>query len=315
MKFDKAIIPHLWFDSQAVEAAEFYCSLFPDSGIISKSVIKETPSGDCDRLSFVIWGQKFEAVSAGPYCALNPSISLMINFDPLFFQDCKNPEKAARDKLSGIWSQLRDGGRTLLELGEYDFSKFYGWVQDRYGLTWQLILTDPGGDPRPPVMPSFLFVGDNCGRAEEAGRFYQSIFPSSKEGMTVHYSAGMEPDSEDTVMFSDFQLGETWLTAADSAFNHQFRFNEALSLIIPCQDQDEINYFWNALSAVPEAEQCGWLKDKYGVSWQVVPQDLHNMIAEGNDNQKRAVTKAFLKMKKFNLAELHRAFEEQRSSS
>ena len=103
--------PHLWFDSRAVEAAEFYCGLFPDSRIVSRGVIRDTPSGDCDTVSFEIWGQRFEAISAGPHFRINPSISFMVNFDPLFFADSDNPSGAAKELQEGIWSKLTDGGR------------------------------------------------------------------------------------------------------------------------------------------------------------------------------------------------------------
>lgn len=296
----------MWFNTQAVEAAEFYSSLFPDSKILSRNVIKDTPSGDCHTISFEVWGQRFEAISAGPQFDLNPSISMMVNFDPLFFQEYENPKKAATDELNKIWTELGKGGMALMELGEYEFSSLYGWILDRFGMTWQLILTDPGGDPRPPVMPSMLFVGDNCGRAEEAGTFYRSIFPAAEEGLMVKFPEG-------TVMFSDFKLGESWITVGDSDYDHQFQFNEALSYIISCKDQEEIDYFWEKLSAHGEAEQRGWLKDKFGVSWQIVPEDLSRMLDEGSEKQKEAVTGAFLKMNKIDIAELQRIFKEQGS--
>ena len=313
MSNDQSIIPHLWFDTQAAEAAELYCSLFPQSKIISRHVIKDTPVGDCDILSFDLWGQSFEAANAGPGSpALNPAISLMINFDPQFFADHQDPEQAARDAIKHIWERFSDGGKPLMELGEYDFSKLYGWIQDPYGMTWQLILSDPdGGPPRPPIMPHMLFVGDNCGKAEEAGNFYQSVFPVSQNGMLVHYPPGMPPETEDTVMFSDFQLGQTWVTAADSADNHEFAFNEAASFIIPCKDQSEIDYFWDKLSATPDAEQSGMLKDRYGVSWQVVPENLNTLMFTGNDKQCRAVADSISKMKKLDIAALHKVFEAQ----
>jgi predicted 3-demethylubiquinone-9 3-methyltransferase (glyoxalase superfamily) len=211
-----------------------------------------------------------------------------------------------------MWNRLSEGGEVLMELGKYDFSPLYGWIKDRFGMTWQLILTDPGGDPRPPIMPSMLFVGGNCGKAEEAGSFYRTIIPSSDEGLLVKYPAGMEPDKEGTVMFSDFRLGDSWITAADSAHDHRYQFNEALSFIIYCNDQEEIDYFWNKLSAVPEAEQCGWLKDRYGVSWQIVPDDLRKMMEGGSDSQKESVTKAFLEMKKLDIGILRKAFDNAR---
>lgn len=106
----KILVPHLWFDTQAVEAVEFYCTLFPNSKILSRNIIQDTPSGDCDYLSFELWGRRFEAISAGPYCTFNPSISCMVNFDPLFFQDAEDPVAAARNTLDEVWNGLSEGG-------------------------------------------------------------------------------------------------------------------------------------------------------------------------------------------------------------
>ena len=95
----------------------------------------------------------------------------------------------------------------------------------------------------------------------------------------------------------------------DSARVHDFGFNEAISFMIGCDGQDEIDYYWDRLSAVPEAEQCGWLKDRFGVSWQVVPTALDELMSRGTEQQIARVTEAFLQMKKFDLAELKRAYE------
>jgi len=109
--------------------------------------------------------------------------------------------------------------------------------------------------------------------------------------------------------FADFVLENCWLAAMDSAREHNFAFNEALSLMVYCEDQPEIDYYWQKLSAVPEAEQCGWLKDKYGVSWQVVPTAMEEMMRAGTPEQVARVTQAFLPMKKFDLAVLRKAYE------
>ena len=122
------------------------------------------------------------------------------------------------------------------------------------------------------------------------------------------YGPGMELDKEGMVMFSDFMLENTWFVAMDSAQEHKFHFNEAISLLVNCQTQDEIDYYWEHLSASPEAEQCGWLKDKFGVSWQISPAAMDEMMAKGTPEQRERVTQAFLKMKKFNIAELEKAF-------
>lgn len=303
------IVPHLWFDKEAKEAAEFYTSIFPDSTVTNVTVLRDTPSGDCDVVSFELWGRKFMAISAGPLFKFNPSISFMVNFDPLFFKPSASPEKDARAKIDAVWDRLSEGGTALMPIGKYPFSERYGWIQDRFGLSWQLILTNPEGDPRPPIVTSMLFVGENCGKAEEAINFYSSVFRKSKPGNVVRYGAGQAPDKEGTIMFADFMLEDCWFAAMDSAREHNFNFTEAISLMVYCDDQGEIDDCWKPLSAVPEAEQCGWLKDKYGVSWQIVPTAMEEMMRSGTKEQMARVTEAFLKMKKFNLVTLQRAYE------
>ncbi|MCK6629152.1 MAG: VOC family protein [Anaerolineae bacterium] len=295
------ITPHLWFDKEAKEAAEFYASIFPESKVTNITTLHNTPSGDTDVVSFELWGQKFMAISAGPLFKFNPSVSFFVNFDP-------SREENARKKLDAMWEKLSEGGTALMPLDKYPFSERYGWLQDKYGLSWQLILTDPEGDPRPPIVPSLLFVGDLCGKAEEAINFYLSVFKNSKQGLIARYPKGMEPDKEGTVMFADFMLENQWFAAMDSAHEHNFSFNEAVSFMVSCDTQKEIDDYWEKLSAVPEAEQCGWLKDKYGVSWQIVPIAMDEMMSKGTPEQINRVTQAFLKMKKFNIESLKQAY-------
>lgn len=296
------ITPHLWFDTQATEAAEFYSAVFPDSAVTNVTTLPDTPGGDCDVVSFRVWGQDFMAISAGPLFTINPSISFIVNVDPSRDDD-------AEELVDRLWAQLADGGTTLMPLGEYPFSKRYGWVQDRYGVSWQLILSDPAGDPRPAIVPSLMFVGDVSGQAEEANDFYLSVFGDAERGQLVRYPQGLAPELPDTVMFSDFRLADTWFAAMDSAREHAFGFNEAVSLMINCADQLEIDRYWERLSAVPEAEQCGWLKDRFGVSWQITPAAMGEMLANGTPEQVARVTQAFLPMKKFDLAVLRAAYE------
>jgi len=303
------IIPHLWFDKEAKEAAQFYTSVFPESKITHTSLLRNTPSGDCDIVSFELWNHKFMAISAGPYFKLNPSISFIVNFDPLLFGSSPDPDKAAREKIDAVWNQLADGGTVLMEIGEYPFSKRYGWVKDKYGLSWQLMLTNPEGEPRPPIVPSLLFVKSKCGKAEEAINFYLSVFKDAKAGGLHRYPAGMQPDKEGTVMFGDFMLENSWFAAMDSAHEHNFDFNEAVSFLVSCADQAEIDYYWQKLSAIPESEQCGWLKDKYGVSWQITPTIMQEMMSKGSQKQIDRLTQAFMPMKKLDIATLKEAYE------
>jgi len=295
------IVPHLWFDTQAKEAAEFYCQVFPDSKITDSRTLHDTPSGDTDLLTFSLSGYDFMAISAGPYFTLNPSISFILNFDP-------SRDEQAAEHLQSLWDKLADGGAPLMPLQAYPFSKQYGWIQDKFGVSWQLMLTDPTGEPRPFVTPALLFAGANTNKAEEAMQFYLSVFKNAKQGTLARYTQDTGPAKKDSVMFADFMLENQWFAAMDSGAEQPFTFSEATSLLIQCDTQEEIDYYWEKLSAVPESEQCGWLKDKYGVSWQVSPTAMATMLRDGTPEQVARVTQAFLKMKKFNLAELEAAY-------
>lgn len=296
------IRPHLWFEREALDAARTYTALLPDSGIDHVTTLHGTPSGSVEVVDFHLGGQPFQAISAGPHDRFNPSISFMCTFDP-----ARDP--AARDHLDAAWDTLAAGGTSLMPLDAYPFSRRFGWVQDRYGLSWQLILTDPGGDPRPPVLSSLLFSGEVCGRAEEAGVFWRSVFPDSRAGLLVRHPPGAESDREGTVLFSDFRLAGTWFTAADSGYDHGFGFNEAVSFVVSCDTQAEIDRYWEALSAVPEAEACGWCRDRFGVSWQVVPRALDDMLRDPDPARVDRVKDAFLPMRKLDLATLRAAFD------
>ena len=296
----KTIIPHFWFDKQAVEAAEFYTSLLPNSTVINTARIHNTPSGDCDIVTFTLAGQTFMAISAGPVFSFNPSISFHIN--------CKTVED-----VNQLWEKLKVGGTILMDLGEYPFSKRFGWLNDKYGLSWQIIYA--GERPiHQTITPALTFVGRVVGCAEEAMKLYTSVFAEktgvahSKIITTTRYGNTGGPDKEGTIQLASFMLGGLEFVAMDSAYDHQFAFNEAVSLIIPCDTQKEIDYFWEKLSADPKAEQCGWLKDKFGVSWQVWPAVIGEMMRQGTQAQIDRVTQAFLPMKKFDIATLEKAF-------
>jgi predicted 3-demethylubiquinone-9 3-methyltransferase (glyoxalase superfamily) len=240
-------------------------------------------------------GQPFMAISAGPLFKFNPSISFAV----------ASPSK---DEVDALWNALSEGGQELMPLDSYDFSERYGWTTDRYGLSWQIMYA---GDReiRQRITPTLMFVGDVCGKAEEAVNFYTGIFRDSGIGDILRYGPGEEPDKEGTVRYCAFRLDGEDFAAMDSAQAHAFTFNEAISLMVNCNTQEEIDYYWDQLSAVPEAEQCGWLKDRYGVSWQVTPASMDEMMANGTREQVDRVTEAFLQMKKFDLAELTRAYE------
>lgn len=137
--------------------------------------------------------------------------------------------------------------------------------------------------------------------AKEAAEFYCSIFPNSK--ITNITTLKNTPSGDADVV--SFELNGNPFMAISAG--PLFKFSEAISFIIECEDQDEIDYYWEKLSHVPESEQCGWLKDKYGLSWQVTPKDMKKFMSESSPEQLERVTQALLKMKKLNLFELEKA--------
>lgn len=287
------IIPHLWYDKEALEAVSLYVSLFEDSKILHTRVISDTPSGDTQVVDFQLAGMRFSAISAGPYFSLNPSISLMVA--------CSSAEE-----VDSLYSSLSAGGSTLMPLGEYPFSRRYAWLQDRYGLSWQLMLADMAQELR-RIRPTLLFAGEVCGRAEEALNYYLCVFDGSSKGYVSHYQPGEAADKRSGINYSELSILDAQLIAMDHGLGGDFTFNEAFSFIINCTDQAEIDYFWDKLSAVPEAEQCGWVKDRFGLSWQIVPETLDDLLDRCTKEEAKRVTEAFLSMKKLDMAAIERA--------
>lgn len=158
------------------------------------------------------------------------------------------------------------------------------------------------------ITPMMMFTKGVAGRAKDAIAECTSIFPDSKSDMLLPYGKD-GGDKEEFIKHGRFTLcGENFM-AMDSSGPHEFNFNEAVSFVVNCDTQEEIDHYWEKLSAVPESEQCGWLKDKYGVSWQIVPTAMGKMMTSGNKEKVNRVTQAFLKMKKFDIKALERAFE------
>jgi len=276
------IVPNLWFNHNAEEAVNFYVSVFPESSIISTARYPDASdegledfqrdlASDILTIEFMLWGKRFTAINAGPEFSPSASTSFMVNFDPKY-------DAEASQHIDDVWQKLADGGTVRMELGEHPFSKRYGWVQDKYGYNWQLILTNPEGEDRPTIIPSLIFGGPVQGRACEARDYYLEVFKNAREGMVAEYPADTGPAKAGDVMFSDFQLEGEWFTAMDSGVEQDATFNEAVSFAVMCEDQDELDYYWSKLSAVPESEQCGWCKDKYGVSWQIVPKNMEELM-------------------------------------
>lgn len=292
----KKITPHIWFDTQAKEATAFYAKVFKNSHVDNVSQIKDTPSGDCDVVTFTLAGQGFMAISAGPIFKLNPAISFFTVFDN-------------EEEIKKVWDALIDGGKALMAYDTYPWAHKYGWLEDKYGLSWQLSWSDHHRMDQ-KITPMLMFTQGAVGKAKEALQMYTEIFPNSKIETVVPYIEG-DGDKVGYIKHSQFTLNGQLFMAMDSSYDHKFTFNESISFIVPCETQKEIDMYWEKLSAVPAAEQCGWLKDKFGVSWQIVPTVMDEMMTKGTGEQRERVTKAFMQMKKFDIAALQRAYEDK----
>lgn len=288
----------LWFDEQGEEAAEFYVAIFNNAKLLKKiPYLVDTPSdkpvGSTMSVDFELEGQRFMALNGGPIFTPNPSIS--------FFVNCDTEEEVDR-----LWAVLSEGGTSLMPLDSYPFSDKYGWVQDQYGISWQLILAQ--GNPPQKIMPSLMFGNKNVNKAEEAINFYANIFNDSRIGNIVRYPEETGPAREGSIMYGDFMIQNTWMAAMDSGTKQDFSFNEAISLVVSCKTQEDIDYYWEKLSTDPNAEQCGWLKDQFGVSWQIIPEGMERMFQDGNQEKSKRAMEAMLQMKKINIAELEQAY-------
>lgn len=290
------IVPNLWFDGNAEEAGEFYSSVFPNT---TSKVTGRYPDSDLPDFQQAMAGKPVTVdvdfdgfpmtlINAGNEFRPTPAFSFFVNIDPLQFN---GDELSATLFLDQLWERLVDGGQVMMALGEYPYSKRYGWVQDKYGVSWQVMLTDPAGEPRPRIVPCLMYFG----KARAAMQRYIELIQDSKVGTVVDWPA----EQGDGIMFADFQLAGQWFATMDSPEeDHSFTLTPGNSLLIGCEDQAEIDRLWDALSAVPAAEACGWLVDEFGLSWQVVPADMAAIMAAPGSYQR------MISMKKLNIAEL-----------
>ncbi len=274
------IYPCLWFDGKAKEAATYYSSVFENSKIISENPIV---------VYFELDGVQFMGLNGGPQFKINPAISFFVFADSV-------------EEIEKKWKLLSADGSVMMPLDKYPWNEKYGWCQDKFGVTWQLMMNNVGADQK--IVPSFMFTQQQSGKAEEAINFYTSLFKNSKIEMISRYEQG-EPDVEGNIKHARFTLNGQSFAAMESSGPHAFTFNEGISIVVPCDDQEEINYFWNKLTEEGEESQCGWLKDKFGVSWQIIPAVLGKLMSDPAKREK--VMKVVMKSRKFNIAELENA--------
>ncbi len=294
-----SIIPCLWFDAQAEEAAEFYTSLFPNSkpGKIMRFgkegfEYHHKPEGSVMTVEFKLNGQNFLALNGGPDFKLNESISLFVY--------CENDER-----INFMYEKLSEGGSINMPLDKYDWSPKYAWVKDKFGVSWQLDIEKINSPQK--ILPSLLFVNEKFNLVKEAANHFTSIFPNSKAIMEFPYDKSMNLP-EGTLLFAQFKLNGYLMNAmSGGTIKHNFDFNEAISFIINCDTQEEIDYYWQKLTEGGEESMCGWLKDKFGISWQVVPTIWNKLIDDPQKSSK--VMNAVFTMKKFDIETLIKALK------
>jgi len=293
------IVPCIWLDDQAEQAAAFYVRTFPGGRITATSRYPESaynpggrPRGSVLTVEFEVAGQRFTALNGGPVFVLNPSISFFVHVD-------------GSDDADRLFAALADGGQVLMPIDAYPWSPRFGWVQDRFGVSWQVMAgrRPPGGST---IVPCLMFSGPQHGRAEEAMRAYAGVFPDGRVVDVSRYAAGEGP--ADTVKHGRFVLAGQDLVAMDSHLAHGITFNEALSLQVMCDDQATLDRCWADLGAGGEHGPCGWLKDRFGLSWQVVPTGIARWLASEDVAARDRAFAAMLKMKKLDIAALERAY-------
>ena len=288
------ISPFLWFDHQAEEATNFYVSLFKNSSVGMVSRYGDAgpgPKGTVMTTAFRLNGRDISALNGGPLFKFTPACS--------FFVNCES-----QAEIDALWQELSPGGSVFMPMQEYPFSKRFGWVQDRFGLSWQL---NQGGGTL-EINPFLLFVGKQKGRAEEAMQFYTSLFKNSGIQRLERYGK-VEGETEGTVLHGVFTLNGEKFMAMDSSRKHDFGFNEAFSFFVNCETQEEIDFLWSTFTRDGAESQCGWVKDKFGVSWQIVPTALGKLLHGADPARSKNAMAAMLKMKKLNIAELQRAYD------
>lgn len=282
---NKDIFPCLWYDGDAKQSADFYCKIF------NGKITADTPV----VLNIDLFGQKLMLLNGGPQFEKNASVSFMIICE-------------TEDEVQNYWDQLLEGGMVLMPLDSYPWSKKYGWVRDQYGVTWQLFLGEKKDDQK--IVPTLMFIHQNNGKAMEAMEFYTQTFPNSKISSVLQYKDGGEPDEvQENVQHAHFVIDGYSLFCMDNSYDHQFDFNEGISMVVMTDDQEQTDHLWNTLiSGGGRESMCGWLKDKYGFSWQIVPKRLIQLMSDPDPEKAQKVVQAMLKMQRIIIKDLEEAY-------
>lgn len=273
------IYPCILFERGAAEAGAFYAELF---GGTSREDNPFVTMAD-------VFGGKLMLLNYGMPIEKTPALNLHLNID----------DDAEVDR---IFNGLKEGGRELMPLGSYPWSPRYGWVNDKFGTSWQVYGT--GGATQPQTLvPSLMFVGNKLGKCSEAMSLYTSTFPQSRIN-------GAKKDEKGNVIHADFEINGYHLYAMDSDGPHAFDFNNGVSILVETNDQAETDRYWESLLSDGGKEmQCGWLEDRFGVRWQIAPKPILRMVTDKSNPEaaQRAIAE-MMKQVKLEIAPIEAAY-------
>ena len=295
----KRLVPCIWLDDNAEEAALMYTRTFADSRVVLTSHYPENRDNPAKRPRGSVLTVEVELAGDHPLVLLNGGPELKPNPSISLFARCANAAEVDR-----VAKALAEGGKELMPLGAYPWSDRYAWVQDRYGLTWQVI-AQPRGEADAAIAPCLMFANDKLGQAEGALKEYVGAFRGNVIALE-RYGAGEGPEGK--IKHGRVSIAGSELIAMDAPGTHAFTFDEGVSLMVRCDDQRAIDHYWTTLvEGGGEHGPCGWLKDRYGVSWQVAPVRMDEWLTEGTQASRDRVFEAMLHMKKLDIAALERA--------
>ncbi|WP_435525498.1 VOC family protein [Chryseobacterium indoltheticum] len=258
---------------------------------------EKLPARHSDGFKYQTFRAKINAFKWRSHFDKNASVSLMVMCE-------------TEDEVQKCWDQLEDGGIVLMALDSYPRSKKYGWIRDKFGVTWQLYLGEKKSEQR--IIPTLMFIHQNNGKALEAMELYTHIFPNSKIGNVLKYGDGVGDENHEVpenVQHAHFEIDGYSLFCMDNSYDHKFDFNEGISMVIMTENQEETDHLWNSLTADGGRESmCGWLKDKFGMSWQIVPKRLIELMSDSDQLKAQKVVQAMMKMQKIVIKDLEEAY-------
>ena len=283
--------PCLWVDNQVEEMTELYTKVFENGKPLKTLYFLEDAHGkigDILTQSVQLANQEFILLNGGPEFKATPSISYMVT--------C-----TSETQLQVLWQELSEGGKLLMNLAIYPGVGQFGWLEDRFGISWQFSLDQSSSSQK--ITPCFMFSGEQYGNASRAVAEWIEVFQSGE--ILEHYS-----NEDSTTKLAKFTLHQQEFMAMDSAVDHDFTFSLANSFYVYCENQKEIDRLWTAITSKGTEMPCGWMDDRFGVAWQTVTRDMDTMLDRKNLTKALAVTQAVYGMMKIDSEELRRIYNE-----